>query len=105
MNDDTPDSLGARLARRRRTVGDGLRNLNRGIERLGSALDDEAASPVGWFRGLRDVAHTLADRVDAGVAWLAERRGHLQRAGREVEREPELSEGRRRETETELEAR
>ena len=105
MNDDAPDSLGARLARLRRAVGDGLRNLSRGIERLGSALDEEAASPVGWYRGLRDVAHTLADRVNAGVAWLAERRGHLQRAGREVERELELSEGRRREAETELEAR
>ena len=102
MNDDTPDSLGARLARLRRAVGDGLRNLSRGIERLGSALDEEAASPAGWYRGLRDVAHTLADRVNAGVAWLAERRGHLQRAGREVERELELSEGRRREAETEL---
>ena len=45
------------------------------------------------------------DRVNAGVAWLAERRGHLQRAGREVERELELSEGRRRVAETELEAR
>ncbi|WP_083445306.1 relaxase/mobilization nuclease domain-containing protein [Ruegeria sp. 6PALISEP08] len=102
MNDDTPDSLGARLARLRRAVGDGLRNLSRGIERFGSTLDEEAASPVGWYRGLRDVAHTLADRVNAGVAWLAERRGHLQRAGREVERELELSEGRRREAETEL---
>ncbi|MCE8515198.1 relaxase/mobilization nuclease domain-containing protein [Ruegeria pomeroyi] len=105
IDDDAPDSIGARLARLRRAVGDGLRNLSRGIERLGSALDEEAASPVGWYRGLRDVAHTLADRVNAGVAWLAERRGHLQRAGREVERELELSEGRRREAETELEAR
>ncbi|WP_306005216.1 relaxase/mobilization nuclease domain-containing protein [Aquicoccus porphyridii] len=105
MNDDAPDSLGARLARLRRAVGDGLRNLSRGIERFGSALDEEAASPVGWYRGLRDAAHTLADRVNAGVAWLAERRGHLQRAGREAERELDLSEVRRTEAETELEAR
>ncbi len=103
IDDGTPDSLGARLARLRRAVGDGLRNLSAGIERVGGALDEEAASPVGWYRSLRDVAHTLADRVNAGVAWLAERRGHLQRAGREVERELELSEGRRREAETELE--
>ena len=105
MNDDAPDSLGARLARLRRAVSDGLRNLSCGIERLGSALDEEAASPAGWYRGLRDVAHTLADRVNAGVAWLTERGGHLQRAGREVERELELSEGRRREAETEIVAR
>ena len=105
MNDDAPDSLGARLARLRRAVGDGLRNLSAGIERLGSTLDEEAANPAGWYRGLRDVAHTLADRVNAGVAWLAERRSHLQRAGREVERELDASEGRRRTAETELEAR
>ena len=105
MNDDAPDSLGARFARLRRAVGDGLRNLSRGIERVGSTLDEEAASPAGWYRGLRDVAHTLADRVNAGVAWLAERRGHLQRAGREVERELDASEGRRRTAETELEVR
>ncbi|RDD65089.1 mobilization relaxase [Thalassococcus profundi] len=105
IDDDAPDSLGARLARLRRAVGDGLRNLSSGIERARGALDEEAASPVGWYRGLRDVAHTLTDRVNAGVAWLAERRSHLQRAGREVERELELSEGRRRVAETELEAR
>lgn len=105
IDDDAPDSLGARLARLRRAVGDGLRNLSAGIERVRGALDEEAASPAGWYRGLRDVAHTLADRVNAGVAWLAERRGHLQRAGREVERELELSEARRRVAETELEAR
>ncbi|RFP88527.1 mobilization relaxase [Rhodobacteraceae bacterium 63075] len=105
LDDDAPDSLGTRLARLRRAVGDGLRNLSAGIERLGSTLDEEAASPIGWYRGLRDVAHTLADRVNAGVAWLAERRGELQRAGREVERELDLSEGRRKEAETELEAR
>ena len=99
------NSLGARLARLRRAVGDGLRNLSEGIERLGSTLDEKAANPVGWYSGMRDVARTLADRVNAGAAWLAERRGHLQRAGRTVERELELSEGRRREAETELEAR
>jgi len=105
IDDGTPDSLGARLARLRRAVGEGQRNLSAGIERVRGALDEEAASPVGWYRGLRDVAHTLADRVNSGVAWLAERRGYLQRAGREVERELELSEGRRRVAETELEAR
>ncbi|MCE8539370.1 transposase [Ruegeria pomeroyi] len=52
--------------------------------------------------GLRDVAHTLADRVNAGVAWLAERRGNPRRAGREAERELEPSDGRRRKAETGL---
>ena len=93
------------------------RDLLACVERLVTACETSAAElsglearstkrlqvQFGWYRGLRDVAHTLADRVNAGVAWLAERRGYLQRAGREVERELELSEGRRREAETELE--
>jgi hypothetical protein len=102
LDDNTPVSLGTRLARLRRAVGDGLRNLSAGIERLGSALDEETASPIGWYSGMRDVARTLADRVNGGIAWLAERRGHLQRAGHTVEGELELSEGRRREAEAEL---
>ena len=105
MNDDAPDSLGARFTRLRRALGDGLRNLSRGIERVRGSLDEETASPVGWYSGMRDVARTLADRFNEGVAWLAERRGDLQRAGQSVERELELSEGRRKEVETELEAR
>ena len=102
LDDGTPDSPGTRLARLRRAVGDSLRRLSAGIERLGGTLDEEAASPVGWHIGMRDVARTLADRVNEGVAWLAERRGHLQRAGRRVEGKLELSEERRREAETEL---
>ncbi|MCB4380089.1 relaxase/mobilization nuclease domain-containing protein, partial [Synechococcus sp. MU1644] len=34
LDDDTPDSLGTRLARLRRAVGDGLRGLSKGIERV-----------------------------------------------------------------------
>nr|WP_323778397.1 relaxase/mobilization nuclease domain-containing protein [Amylibacter sp.] len=102
LDDDTPDSLGTRLARLRRAVGDGLRGLSKGIERVRGTLDDQDAEPDGWYSGMRDVARTLADRVNGGVAWFAERRGHLQRAGRRVEGELELSEGRRREAETEL---
>jgi hypothetical protein len=51
---------------------------------------------------MRHVARTLAGRVNGGIAWLAERRGHLQRAGHTVEGELELSEGRRREAEAKL---
>lgn len=49
---------------------------------------------------MRDVARKHADRINAGVA---ERRGHLQRAGCTVKGKLELSEGRRRKAETELE--
>jgi hypothetical protein len=47
----------------------------------------------------------LVGGVNYGVAWLAERRGHLQCAGREVARGLDLSDARRRTAETELEVR
>ncbi|MEP4196000.1 MAG: relaxase/mobilization nuclease domain-containing protein [Aliishimia sp.] len=105
LDDDTPDSLGTRLARLRRAVGDGLRGLSAGIERLGSALDDQDAEPDGWYRTMRDAAGAFASRVTESIAWIVERGSELRDAGRTVEQELELSEGRRREAETELEAR
>jgi hypothetical protein len=40
-NDTTSNSIGVRIARIRRTVGDGLRELSQGIARLGGALDQQ----------------------------------------------------------------
>jgi len=105
MNDDAPDSLGTRLARLRRAVGDGLRNLSNGIERLGGTIDEDDARRTRWFDRLRDVAHTFASGFNGSVAWLVERRSELQHAGRSTADELELSEGRRREAETELKER
>ena len=105
LNDDTPDSLGTRLARLRRTVGDGLRGLSKGIERVGSALDDQDTEPTGWYRTMRDAAGAFASRINESIAWIVERGSELRDAGRTAEQELELSEGRRREAETELEAR
>ncbi|MCE8006305.1 relaxase/mobilization nuclease domain-containing protein [Aestuariivita sp.] len=102
MNDDAPDSIGTRLARLRRAVGDGLRNLSRRIERLGDTLDQQDRDTTGWLGRLRDLAHSFAGRINDGLAGLVEQSGDLQRAGRAVERELEASEGRRREAETEL---
>lgn len=102
MNDDAPDSIGTRLARLRRAVGDGLRNLSRGIERLGDTLDRHDRETDGWLGRLRDLAHSFAGRINDGLAGLVEQSGDLQRAGRAVERELETSEGRRREAESEL---
>lgn len=82
LDDDTPDSLGTRLARLRRAVGDGLRNLSNGIERLGGTLDEDDARRTRWFDRLRDVAHTFASGFNGSVAWLVERRSELQHAGR-----------------------
>lgn len=105
LDDDAPDSLGTRLARLRGAVGDGLRGLSKGIERVRSTLDDQDAEPAGWYRAMRDAAGAFASRVTESIAWIVERGSELRDAGRTAEQELELSEGRRREAETELEAR
>ncbi|WP_299654680.1 relaxase/mobilization nuclease domain-containing protein [uncultured Tateyamaria sp.] len=105
LDDDTPDSLGTRLARLRRAVGDGLRGLSKGLERVRGTLDSQDAEPDGWYRRMRDAAGAFASRINESIAWLVERGSELRDARRTVEQELELSEARRREAETELEAR
>ena len=105
LDDDTPDSLGTRLARLRRAVGDGLRGLSKGIERVRGTLDDQDAEPAGWYRTMRDAAGAFASRINESIAWIVERGSELQDARRATEHKLEVSEGRRREAETELEAR
>ena len=105
LDDDTPDSLGTRLARLRRAVGDGLRGLSKGIERVRGTLDEGDTEPDGWYRTMRDATGAFASRVTESIAWIVERGSELRDAGRAAEQELELSEGRRREAETELEAR
>ena len=105
FDDNTPDSLGTRLTRLRRAVGDSLRNLSAGIERIRSTLDRLDAESAGWYRRIRDAAGSFASRFNESITWIVERRSALQDAGRTIEHELELREGRRRETETELEAR
>lgn len=105
LDDDTPDSLGTRLARLRRAVGDGLRGLSKGIERVRGTLDDQDAEPDGWYRAMRDAAGAFASRINESIAWIVERGSELRDARQATEQELELSEGRRREAETELEAR
>jgi hypothetical protein len=85
LDDDTPDSLGTRLARLRRAVGDGLRGLSKGIERVRGTLDDQDAEPAGWYRTMRDAAGAFASRITESIAWIVERGGELQDAGRSVE--------------------
>ena len=54
---------------------------------------------------MRDAAGAFASRVNESIAWIVERGSELRDARRTTEQELELSEGRRREAETELEAR
>ncbi|MEP3344910.1 MAG: relaxase/mobilization nuclease domain-containing protein, partial [Litoreibacter sp.] len=105
LDDDTPDSLGTRLARLRRTVGDGLRGLSKGIERVRGTLDDKDAEPDGWIGRLRVGAHSIADGVRGCVARLAERGLELREAAHATRDQLEINESRRREVEAELEER
>ena len=54
---------------------------------------------------MRDAAGAFASRITESIAWIVERGSELQDARRATEQELELSEGRRREAETELEER
>jgi len=105
LDDDTPDSLGTRLARMRRAVGDSLRGLSKGIERVRSTLDDQDAEPDGWIGRLRVSAHSIANGIRGCVERLVERRAELRDAAHATRDELQISESRRREAETELEER
>ena len=105
LDDSTPNSLGTRLARLRRAVGDGLRGLGKGIERVRGALDDQDAEPDGWLGRLRVGAHSIANGVRGCVARLVERGLELREAAHATRDQLEISESRRREVETELEER
>jgi hypothetical protein len=105
LDDDTPDSLGTRLARLRRAVGDGLRSLSKGIERVRGTLDDQDAEPDGWIGRLRVGAHSIANGVRGCVARLAERGLELRETAHATQDQLEISEGRREAIEAELETR
>ena len=105
LDDDTPDSLGTRLARLRRAVGDGLRGLSKGIERIGGTLDQQDAEPDGWIGRLRVSAHSIANSVRGCVARLAERRLELRESAEATRDQLQISESRREAIETELETR
>jgi len=105
LDDDTSDSLGTRLTRLRRAVGDGLRGLSKGIERVRGTLVKEDAEPDGWIGRLRVGAHSIASGVRGCVARLVERGLELREAAHATRDQLEISEGRRREVETELEER
>jgi hypothetical protein len=105
LNDDTPDSLRTRLTRLRRAVGDGLRGLSKGIERVRGTLDERDAEPDGWIGRLRVGAHSIASGVRGCVARLAERRLELREAAEATRDQLQISESRRDAVEAELETR
>ncbi|MEP5151438.1 relaxase/mobilization nuclease domain-containing protein [Planktotalea sp.] len=105
LDDHTPDSLGTRLARLRRAVGDGLRGLSKGIERVRGTLDDQDAEPDGWIGRLRVGAHSISNGIRGCVARLVERGLELREFAEATRDQLEVSESRRREAEKELEER
>ena len=105
LDDDTPDSLGTRLTRLRRAIGDGLRGLSKGIERVRGMLDEQDAEPAGWYRAMRDAAGTFASRINESIAWIVERGSELRDAAHATRDQLEISESRREAIETELETR
>ncbi|MFP6697092.1 MAG: relaxase/mobilization nuclease domain-containing protein [Alphaproteobacteria bacterium] len=105
LDDDTPDSLGTRLAHLRRAVGDGLRSLSKGIERVRGTLDEQDAEPDGRIGRLRVGAHSIANGVRGCVERLVERGIELREAAHATRDQLEISESRRDAIETELETR
>lgn len=97
------DGIGKRLAYVRRAVGEGLRNVDRGIERIRGALDRWDAESDGWFGRLRVGAYSLARSINDGVERIVERRFELQRGQRSIANELEATESRRREIDQRLE--
>ncbi|MEP3895176.1 MAG: relaxase/mobilization nuclease domain-containing protein [Litorimonas sp.] len=102
LDDDTPDSLGARLTRLRRAVGDGLRNVGSRIDRIRGALDERDAGTDGWIGRLRVGAHSIANGVRGCVEGLVEGGAELRDAAHATRDELEISESRREAVEREL---
>ena len=67
-------------------------------------LDRQDREGAGWLERLRDLAHSFTSRIHEGLERIAERRGELQDAERELAAELDLSESRRREIEGQLDS-
>lgn len=105
FTDNTPDSIGARIARIRRTVGDGLRELSQGIARLGETLDQQDRKQGEWIGALRGAIDEITSHVRLHIGRLAARGAELCDAAGGVRDQLETSERRREAAERELDAR
>ncbi|NOC45867.1 relaxase/mobilization nuclease domain-containing protein [Ruegeria sp. HKCCD7559] len=105
LNDAAPDSIGARITRIRRTVGDGLRELSQGIARLGEALDQQDRKQGEWLGALRGAIDEITSHVRHHIGRLAARGAELRHASGEIRDQLETSERRREAAERELDAR
>jgi hypothetical protein len=103
--DDTPDSIGARIAHIRRAVGDGLRELGQGIARLGETLDQQDRKQGEWLGALRGAIDEITFHVRHHIGRLAARGAELRDASGGIRDQLEVSERRRETAERELDAR
>jgi len=103
--DNTADSIGARIARIRRAVGDGLRELGQGIARLGETLDQQDRKQGEWLGALRGAIDEITSHVRHHIGRLAARGAELRDASVGIRNQLETSERRREAAERELDAR
>ncbi|MDQ2093957.1 relaxase/mobilization nuclease domain-containing protein [Rhodalgimonas zhirmunskyi] len=104
-NDNTPDSIGTRIARIRRTVGDGLRELSQGIARLGETLDQQDRKQGEWLGALRGAIDEITSHVRHHIGRLAARGAEFRDASGGIREQLETSERRREAAERELDVR
>ncbi|MGR3507316.1 MAG: relaxase/mobilization nuclease domain-containing protein [Paracoccaceae bacterium] len=105
LDDTDPDSIGTRIARIRRTVGDGLRELSQGIARHGETLDQQDRKQGEWLGALRVAIDEITSHVRHHIGRLAARGTELRHAAGEVRDQLEVSERRRGAAERELDER
>jgi hypothetical protein len=97
LDDAAPDSIGARITRIRRAIGDGLRELSQGIARLGETLDQQDRKQGEWLGALRGAIDEITSHVRHHIGRLTARGAELRHASGGVRDQLETSE-RRRET-------
>ncbi|AXT35600.1 mobilization relaxase [Phaeobacter sp. LSS9] len=105
LDDTDPDSIGTRIARIRRAVGEGLREFSQGIARLGEALDQQDRKQGEWLGALRGAIDEITSHVRHHIGRLAARGTELREASDGIRDQLEISERRREAAERELEAR
>ncbi len=103
--DNTPDSIGTRIARIRRTVGDGLRELSQGIARLGETLDQQDRKQGEWLGALLGAIDEITSHVRHHIGRLAARGAELRHAAGGIRDQLVTSERRREAAERELDVR
>ncbi|WP_089946682.1 relaxase/mobilization nuclease domain-containing protein [Litoreibacter albidus] len=92
LDDTDPDSIGTRIARIRRTVGDSLRELSQGIACLRETLDQQDRKQGEWLGALRGAIDEITSHVRHHIGRLAARGAELRHASGGIRDQLEVSE-------------